>query len=292
MTNTRKHKGRPMKDLLHKVKKFFNWIGIAVLIIIGIIKGKEIYEKNNSSTDTPESITDDITERGITRFRDRTGESIRRVFDNRGHKPSTTDSGRRDNQDSTGSEGGIDNPLPSRDTETRSTEPNLSNNLNNIGICIGRNTPVSVSPLDLFDPDLLNHIEGALFKNKGSKLLCLLAPLQLVSRRLTVQELVEIYRQGVKDPSIITRSLQFGTKAEMLTYHAMRILNSKMYLKSVEPTASERFPVHHYEITGWDTGDKVMYTLNDCTQEEIFDPALGTYTKEVIYSRSLYRIVN
>lgn len=78
--------------------------------------------------------------------------------------------------------------------------------------------------------EFFSFMEGSILRKYGGQILALLIPQQMISRQLTAHEIVEIYRQGKKDPAIISRNCVFGSKAHLLTYHAKHILKIEEYL--------------------------------------------------------------
>lgn len=83
----------------------------------------------------------------------------------------------------------------------------------------------------ILKPQQLHH---ETLSTRGDLFLCLLSVQQFYTRPLDEKELIEIFEQGAKDPSIVDRQARLGNKAHLLTYHAKRLLGIDWYLYSAD----------------------------------------------------------
>ena len=260
-----------MKKVLTKVKEIFKYIGLAIVsAVAGILVFLHIrskYEKDNNTRsydDVVESIKRDRT----AEFRDRSGDVLRGIFTDRGHTSRPGDSGGRDREGSgpdsprvqtgNGAErsdhrttGGSNNNIPKRNNRSGDNSRRIDFNTDN--------------PIEVSDPEFLNHIQGAVIRRNGQRMLCLLAPLQLVGRHLTAKEVIDIYEQGRKDPAIMDRKCNMGNKDYLITYHAKRILGLERHLVRVNSTSPYDFVIKEYRKK-----DTSTYGLYDHTGVNIF----------------------
>jgi hypothetical protein len=126
--------------------------------------------------------------------------------------------------------------------------------------------------------EFFSFIEGSMLRKHGGQLLALLIPQQMLSRQLTAKEIVEIYKQGKKDPAIISRDCKFGNKAHLLTYHAKNILEMEEYLipETENPDVSIGAiggPLSHVYVTISHPHDHIVYIsydIQNITLKDIF----------------------
>lgn len=108
------------------------------------------------------------------------------------------------------------------------------------------------------DPFLFRYMEGNMIHKFGDYFLALLAPQQLIERNLSVREIIDVYRQGVKDPAIMDNQCMLGNKGYLLTYHVRSILNSdSLLLPSTTSTSLVYTDYRGSVIVYWN--DKLVY---------------------------------
>jgi len=260
-----------MMSIKQKISNFFkkNWqllLGVVASIIAFII-GVNRNEKNSSAT--VDSIADPIISDNVAEFRDRSNEMVRGIFSDRGHTRNPNDSGGTSVPDGPGNEAGVrgsvqpegqsdSSPTGAGKNSTGSSNSNISGDSANI--CRDSRVPITQN-----NKEFLNHIEGVMIKRKGGHLLALLAIQQLEYGTLTAREVVEIYNQARKDPSIMSYDCNMGRKDYLVTYHAKNFYKNA---KSLERCTIEQAD---FFIEEWATSDETEFRLLDKYLKPLFN---------------------
>lgn len=260
-----------MKKIWTMIKEIFKYIGLAIAsAVAGILVFLHIrskYEKDND-TRSYDDIVESVKRDRTSEFRDRSGDVLRGIFSDRGHRSRPGDSGGGDRAGS-----GSDSPRVQTGTGAERSDHKPSGNSNNdiperdnMSGDNSRGTDLNTdNPIEVSDEGFLNHMQGAVIRRNGQKLLCLLAPLQYIQRKLTAEEIIEIYEQGRKDPAIMDRKCNMGNKGYLVTYHAKRILGLDRHLVRVNSTQKYDFVIKEYRKK-----DTSTYGLYDHTGVNIF----------------------
>jgi hypothetical protein len=258
-----------MKKALNNIKEFFKkilpylkWIGLGILIFIGVKR----YEKND--TRSASDITDPIIRDNVTKFRNRSEQVVRGLFSDRGYTNDPGNSGGTNQGNGTGNNQGSSDSVGSEkltNSETRKTSDNLVNDSDSSGSNRGNSSARNnFNPIDDTDEGFLNFVEGPLIKKYGSHLFCLLAPMQIKFGRLVSSEIVDIYNQARKDPAIMDRYCTMGNKDYLVTYDAKMYLGIFQYL--VRCTKQH----HEFAIYEYNVGETKEHKLTDNTGKELF----------------------
>jgi hypothetical protein len=107
------------------------------------------------------------------------------------------------------------------------------------------------------DPFLFRYIEGNAIHRHGDYFLAMLAPQQLIHRNLSMKEIIEVYRQGIKDPAIMDNTCTLGNKAHLLTYHVRTLLDIENFLNPCPTGTIVLGAWRDTAVTQWN--DKVVY---------------------------------
>lgn len=289
MMNTQRPKKRPSVEYMKKIKNFIVNLIAIILIMLGIKKGLEIYAKTNSNhTDTTDSINERITKDTVTRFRDRSESSVRRVFNDRGVTPDQGNSGRTNSNIPKQPASGTRDILSRTDTEKGNGNKDLAGEF-----CSDLNNKFDrdflCGPIKLNDHLLLRHIEGGMLRRHGAHFLTLLAPQQLRNGKLTPSEVVTVYRQAQKDPAVMDRYCNLGRKHPLITYHNKYVMGIDEYLEEVNDIENIGLRIYDYEIVEWE--DRV-FALFDNHRHELYDPHDGIMERKEVVRRWFYRRVS
>ena len=260
-----------MMSIKQKISNFFkkNWqllLGVVASIIAFII-GVNRNEKNSSAT--VDSIADPIISDNVAEFRDRSNEMVRGIFSDRGHTRNPNDSGGTSVPDGTGNEAGVRSGVqPEGQSDSsptgagKNTSGSSNSNLSGDSANIRRDSRV---PINQDDKALLEHIEGAMIRRKGGHFLALLAIQQLRYGALTAKEVVSIYNQARKDPSIMSYDCILGKKDYLITYHA------KMFYTNAQSLERCTMEQAEYLIQEWVNGENSEFRLLDSVLKPLFN---------------------
>lgn len=261
-----------MMSIKTKISNFFKkyWqllLGVVVAIIAFIVGAKR--EKNDLGDFSDNA--DSIIGNNVTEFRDRTGEVLRGIFSDRGHTTNPGESGGTDRADGAGTKDRI-LPTPESERPPDSIPTGTSQDMENSSTGISRDTDWgfnSTYPINSRDDGLLFHIEGPLLIKHGGHLFCLLAIMQFRYGRLEASQVVDIYNQGRKDPSIMDRFCVMGKKDYLLTYDAMEYLGADQYVIRCEKEQAD------YRIDEWNDSGAKAFRLHYQTKEVYTSPESG-----------------
>jgi len=251
------------------MKKFVNWIKkYATIILLGIIsilggiiaimsRGSRDEEDSTDHND-PDLINRDIASHRSTELRDRTRQVVRRIFNNRGVERNPDADGDGNRTGSGGDQPGVPGAAgesTASGTGSKAEGTNVDGSRYRIS-GDGSSLNSNIDPITVDDVGFLDYLEGPTIKRYGEKLLTLLAPLQLHSRKLTAKEIVEIYNQGRKDPSIMDRQCRLGKNGYLVTYHARKILGLSHYLTDAGDNSD-------FLLQGYNYGSRCGYIIKD-----------------------------
>lgn len=257
-------------SIKQKISNFFKkyWqllLGVVAAIIAFIIGAKRNEENDTRSVS---DIADPIISDNIAEFGDRSEQVLRGIFSDRGHTRNPSDSGTTDSGNGAGDESGVRGsvrPEGSTDIQSPGTSKDLPNGSNShIRSDYPNINRHSYIPITRHNKGFLDQIEGPMIMRKGDHLFAILSMQQTKFGTLTAREVIEIYNQARKDPSIMNYGCVLGKKGYLITYHASKFYNENTYLEPCDLNNCD------YKIEEWKFDHQLFYKVTSSDGRMIY----------------------